>query len=103
MKGNTLAAAKQDNGIVVVFDVSGMNREQYDQVIKNLEAAGQEKPSGRLYDVASPTPGGWLVVDVWDSRGHLDAFARTLMPTLQKAGVPPPQPKICPVHNIIKG
>lgn len=93
----------KNNPIIVVFDVPGMTPEQYDQVIKDLEAAGAGSPRGRLYHVASAKTDGWLVVDVWESAERLDQFAQTLMPSLQKVGVTPPQPQIYPTHNIIKG
>ncbi len=90
------------SAIVAVFDIPGMISGQYDQVIKDLEAAGEGSPKGRLYHVAASKAGGWFVVDVWESADLLDRFAQTLMPILQRNGVTPPQPQICPVHNIIK-
>ena len=92
-----------NKSIVAVFNVPGMTAQQYDKTIKELEAAGQGKPKGRLYHVAAAKPGGWFVLDVWASAEELNQFAQTLMPILQKAGVTPPQPEILPVHNIIKG
>ncbi|MGH2746530.1 MAG: hypothetical protein ACRDKB_01220 [Actinomycetota bacterium] len=86
-----------------VFDVPGMTAAQYDQVIAELEAAGAGAPAGRLYHVASQKPGGWLVVDVWESEEALGAFAETLMPLLSKAGVEPPQPAVLRTHNVIGG
>lgn len=89
--------------IAAVFDVPGMTSAQYDKVIKDLEAAGEGSPEGRLYHLASSKEGGWFVVDVWESPELLNQFAQTLMPTLQKAGVTPPEPQVYPVHNIIEG
>jgi len=89
--------------VVAVFDVPGMTSAQYDQVIKNLEAAGAGSPKGRLHHVASSKEGGWFVVDVWESAELLNQFAQTLMPLLQKAGVTPPQPQVYPAHNVIRG
>jgi hypothetical protein len=88
--------------IIALFDLA-MTAGQYDQVIKDLEAAGQGSPKGRLHHVASAKAGGWLVVDVWESPELLNEFAQTLMPILQQNGVTPPQPQVYPVHNIIKG
>ena len=91
------------SAIAVVFDNPGMTSGQYDQVIKDLEAAGEGSPKGRLYHVVSSKESGSFVVDVWESGELLDRFAQTLMPILQKNGVTPPQPQVYPVHNIIKG
>lgn len=88
--------------ITVVFQVPGMTSEQYDGVIKDLEAKGLGAPDGRLFHVASPTPEGWFVVDVFESEEKLNKFAESLMPILAAAGVTPPRPTVYPVHNIIK-
>jgi quinol monooxygenase YgiN len=88
--------------IVVVLDAASTSA-QYDQVIRDLEAAGAGKPKGRLYHVAAPKEGRWLVVDVWESEEAFNQFAQTLMPILQKAGVQANPPKTYPVHNIIQG
>ncbi len=91
------------SAIIALFDAPGMTSAQYDQVVKDLEAAGEGSPKGRLYHVASSKTGGWFVMDVWESAELLDRFAKTLIPILQKNGVTPPQPQVYTVHNIIKG
>jgi len=40
--------------ILTVFTLTSMNTEKYDRAIKDLEAAGQGNPAGRLYHIASP-------------------------------------------------
>ncbi len=89
--------------VTVVFQVPGMTAHQYDRVINGLEAKGLGAPDGRLFHVASPTPDGWFVVDVFESEEKLGKFAESLMPILAAAGVTPAQPTIYPVHNMIKG
>lgn len=88
--------------IIALFDL-GSTSAQYDQVIRDLEAAGAGKPKGRRYHVAAPNNGRWLIVDVWESVEALHQFAQMLMPILQKAGVQLNPPKIYSVHNIIHG
>ena len=44
-----------------------------------------------------------MVTDVWESAELLDAFGKTLIPVLIGAGVTPVEPKVSPVHNVIKG
>ncbi|RMG25613.1 MAG: hypothetical protein D6724_03625 [Armatimonadetes bacterium] len=78
-----------------------MSSAQYDQVIRDLDAAGAGSPTGRLHHVASPKEGGWLVIDVWDSAQSLGKFAEVLVPILQKAGVNPVAPLVYPVHSMI--
>jgi hypothetical protein len=89
--------------ITVLFDVPGMTAGQYDRVMADLKASGQDAPDGRLYHVASQSPAGWHVLDVWESEEKLGKFAGTLMPTLAKAGVTPPQPVVLQTHNIVNG
>ncbi len=89
--------------ITVVFDMPDVTSEQYDQVMRGLETAGEGNPKGRLYHIASPKDGGWLVVDVWESGELLNQFAQTLVPIMQNAGVIPPQPQVYPAHKLIKG
>lgn len=88
--------------VTVVFEVPGTNAQQYDEVMRRLAGDNVSAPAGRLYHVASQTPEGWLVVDVWNSPEELDQFAQKLMPALQAAGVTPPQPRVVPTCNIVR-
>ncbi|GIV32798.1 MAG: hypothetical protein KatS3mg031_0333 [Chitinophagales bacterium] len=85
--------------VIAQFNVPGMTARQYDQVMKDLEAAGFKAPKGRISHVASEQPNGWLVIDIWDSAETLNEFAKTLIPILIKNGVTPPQPTVLPVYN----
>lgn len=91
------------SAIAAVIDIPGMTAQQYDQTVKDLEAAGAGAPKGRLHHVACSKAGGWFVVDIWETEESLNAFAQTLIPILQKAGVTPTPPQVLLVHNIIKG
>lgn len=84
--------------ITALFEVPGMNADHFDKVLDGLDEAGQVEPDGRMFHVASPTDGGWLVVDVWESEEKLGAFAGILMPIIAGLGITPPQPRIAPVH-----
>ena len=86
------------------FAPKGMTGDAYDDVIKQLEAAGQGAPRGRQYHVAfDGGEGGLHVFDVWDSKETFDQFGQTLMPILADAGVDVGEPQIVEVHNIIEG
>ena len=84
--------------ISAVFEVPGMTADDFDKILAGLEKAGQMKPDGRIFHVASPTDGGWLVVDVWDSEQQLGEFAAILMPIIAGLGITPPDPRVAPVH-----
>jgi hypothetical protein len=90
--------------ILTVFNLSTMSVEKYNEAIRDLEAAGQGKPKGRLYHVACrQNDGSIIVTDIWESAELLEAFGKTLIPTLNKAGVTPVEPKVYPVLNVIEG
>ncbi len=78
-----------------------MSQEQYDNVIKDLEAAGVGKVAERTYHVMGLNEKGSVVADTWDSQEDLNKFFETLGPILVKNGVNPPPPEIYPVHNEI--
>ena len=89
--------------ITTVFELPGMTQQQYDQVLRNLEANGLGAPNGRLYHVASASGNGLLIVDVWESEELLGKFAEGLIPIIVAAGATPAEPRILQVYNIIKG
>ncbi len=90
--------------ILTVFNLGTMTAEKYNEAIRGLEAAGQGKPKGRLYHVASrQEDGGVIVTDIWESAELLEEFGKTLIPILNKAGVTPVEPKVYPILNVIKG
>jgi hypothetical protein len=85
----------------IYFAPPSMSTEQYDDVIRRLEAAGAGAPEGRTYHCAFVLGGGVHVFDVWDTQEAFDAFGRTLMPILGELGVDPGEPTVAPVHNVI--
>ncbi len=89
--------------IVAFFEAPGTSQQQYDQVIKELEAQGVGAPDGLLYHVAWDTPQGWRVLDIWESEEKFGKFAEILTPIIADVGAPAAEPQIYPVHNIISG
>jgi hypothetical protein len=90
--------------IVMHNEMASATLEQYDEVIRRLEAAGQGAPAGRLHHCAFAHDDGSLgVVDVWESRDAFDAFGATLMPILGELGMDPGTLRIHEVHNLITG
>jgi hypothetical protein len=88
--------------ISITFRPTAMNLDQYNEVLKQLEAAGMSKPPGRIYHACSGTGDRLTVFDVWESQEAFDAFGETLMPILDSVEVDPGIPAIAPVHNIIQ-
>lgn len=86
--------------IMVYFDMPGVSAEQYEQVWKDLQAAGQSRPKGLIHHAGAPTASGWLVVDVWESADHFKEFGEILMPILSKNGLSKNDPVILPLHHM---
>lgn len=86
--------------IAATFDID-CTTSQYDEVMLDLEAAGVGRPDGRRLHVACAGGRGVVVVDVWDSAEQLDAFASSLVPTLDKHGIEAPAPQVSVVHNLL--
>jgi hypothetical protein len=94
--------------IVAVFENTGMTQAMYEQGVDKLTGGhGMARKltdwpvPGLLSHTAAPMPGGWLVVDVWESEEAFQRFGEILMPMLKEIGVPAVQPKIYPAFNVV--
>jgi len=86
---------------IVQFDFTSGGAQEYDKAWEELKKAGHENPNGLLYHAAGPKDsGGWLVVDVWESREAFDEFSKTLGPIIQKLNLTAAPPVFTPVYNI---
>ncbi|HEX4966040.1 MAG TPA: hypothetical protein VF173_34840 [Thermoanaerobaculia bacterium] len=85
----------------IAFRPAVMNAAQYDECIRQLQAAGASSPEGRLYHVCHGTGDQLRVLDVWESMETFQQFGATLGPILQQIGVDPGAPEITPVHNTL--
>jgi hypothetical protein len=88
--------------ITVVFDFPGATQAQYEAVIAGLEAQGRLTAEARLFHVACGKADGWLVIDVWETLEAFAEYGDALLPLIQQAGFPPIEPRIYPVHNIMR-
>jgi len=71
---------------------------------QDLRAAGQAHPKGLISHVGFAKPdGSWNVVDVWESAEAFAEFGKTLLPIIQKTGVPVPEPMVLPAHFVLLG
>ena len=94
--------------IGVLFEFRGAtSRAKYEKSVK-LMLKGRRKRladwpvKGLLAHIAGPMPGGWRVIDVWQSRAAFNQFGRTLKPVLKKIGMQGVRPKIFPLTRFIK-
>ncbi len=85
-----------------LFEFPGVTQEQYDGLMKDLDLHG--KPAdGNHFHVAGPMEGGWWAMDVWDSPERLQHYlGEKLGAAIQRHGLPAIQPRMLPVHNMLK-
>lgn len=96
--------------IAVIFQIPGMTQAQYDQGAEAVTGGrgAVEKLSdwpvpGLISHTAGPTPDGWFVVDIWESEEAFQRFGEIIVPILTGLGVTNPEPKVYPVHVMVKG
>lgn len=92
--------------IMMVQEIPGGTREQYEQVAERLTDNGFNAPGdwpveGLLSHVTGPTDTGWIVVDVWESEEAFQRFGEIIGPVLQEIGMGG-EPRMTPVHNFVK-
>ena len=79
--------------IMMSMEWAGVTAEQYDGVRRTVNWEG-DPPAGGIFHVASTTPQGLRVTDVWESAEHFNRFVESrLMPGVQKQGITS-QPKV---------
>jgi len=88
--------------IVVRHQPSGLTREQYDEVSRRMESAGNWPPDGMDMHVMFGAEGEMRVSEIWDSEEQFRAFADRLMPVLDEVGVSYAEPEVFEVHELQK-
>ena len=88
---------------VLRFTPKNFTAAKYEEVIRQLNAAGAGAPKGRNYHVCFGDPDNLHVSDIWDNMEDFQEFGKTLVPIMHSIGVDPGQPVVIPVHNIIVG
>lgn len=86
--------------IGVFFYPDDMTAEQYGEVLRRLEAAGQAAPAGRQQHLAFGDAQSLMVVDIWDTQEDFIAFGDVLAPILEDLGIEA-EPGMLELHNSI--
>ena len=79
----------------IVLEFTGVTRDQYDAVndklgIDMVSGTG-DYPPGLISHGAGPTPDGWLVTEIWESKAAQETFMSSrLGAALATVGVPAP-------------
>ncbi len=88
--------------IAVIFTPKSMNRDQYQQILSRLEAAGALDQPGRSFHACFGVGDSLRIFDVWESEEALRAsMGATLLPILAELGVESGPPEIFPVERIL--
>lgn len=80
-------------GLILEFD--GVGQDTYEAVNKllgiDMVTGEGDWPSGLISHIAGPKPGGWVVLEVWESREDQERFMHDhLGQALQEGGVSGP-------------
>ena len=82
-------------------EIRGMTKAQYDQAISQVQDQLRRAP-GFVSHAAGPIDGGYRVVEIWESRAEMERFLQqTIMPMAQRVGLPPFEPQVLPVDNVV--
>jgi hypothetical protein len=87
--------------VAMLLEWPGETQEQYEALMKLVDLEG-DPPEGALFHVGGPMPGGWRVVDVWESEEASHRFAsERLTDAVQKVGIADmPDPQFSEVHKV---
>jgi len=86
--------------IATYFHPTSLTAAQYDEAIRELEAAGAANPAGRVHHSCFGPDNALMVYEVWESPQAFEAYGPVLMPILAKVGIDPGTPDVMPVHYL---
>jgi hypothetical protein len=102
MVGRTELTGRPAMSIVVRFAPMSMTAEQYDQVRRRMEEAGDFPPEGMEFHVCFGPESNLRVSEIWASREQFQAFGERLTPAISEAGIEPSEPQILDVYSMIR-
>ena len=82
--------------IAHIIEMPGAGVPEYEQAFALIHPNGAW-PDGQLNHIAGPTPEGFRVIDVWNSREAFERFERDVLTPLGFAGMPRVE---FPIHNL---
>jgi hypothetical protein len=83
--------------IAQIIEMPGTGVREYEQAFALIHPNGAW-PEGQINHIAGPTPEGFRVIDVWDSREAFERFERDVLAPLGFSGMPRIE---FPVHNLV--
>jgi hypothetical protein len=86
--------------IGVYLHPPSLTAEQYDEINRRLEAAGERRPKGLQFHSCFGESGSLSVYDVWESQQDFEAFGAKLMPILSDLGIDGGKPDVVPMYDM---
>ena len=101
---NRLTGKGADPKVLMLIDVDGLSTDDYDQMAARMPAHADGGSDGPWYShTAAKKDGGVVVADLWESPEAFGQFAQEqIAPAGQEAGMGPIEPRVLPVHNVIR-
>jgi hypothetical protein len=73
--------------IAQIIEMPGAGAPEYEQAFALIHPGGAW-PEGQLSHIAGPTPDGFRVIDVWETREAFERFEREVLGPLGFTGIP---------------
>jgi hypothetical protein len=89
--------------VALLLTPASMTAEQYERVIKQLEASGAGAPLGRRFHACFGPDGHLAMFEVWDSVEEFQDFVRTLMPIVANEQIEMAAAEPVEIHRLIEG
>ena len=92
--------------VVLVHQGPGLTKESYEETVQRITGGnGLSSPAdwpveGLLMHAAGDAPGGFRVVDVWESEQAAARFGEQLIPVLREVGIEA-EPELYSAHTFI--
>ena len=102
---NRLTGQGKEANVLMLIEVDGLTSDQYDQMASRMPShAGGGSVGPWVTHTAANRDGGMVIADLWDSADAFGQFAQEqIAPAGQEAGMGPIEPRLVPVHNVIRG
>lgn len=86
--------------LISFFSPKSMTHKQYDEAMRQLEAAGNAAPEGRIAHICYGKSPKLKIATMWRSPEDFQQMAPALLPILKGVGLEFGKPEIYEVHDI---
>jgi hypothetical protein len=91
----------------IVHYFAGGTKEQYEATLAAVHPGAGRLPDGQIFHAAGPSPGGWTVIAVHDSKESWERFRDGTLVPMMKQGIKggfaaQPQETAVDVHKLMR-